>query len=285
MPGSGLKAEAPEVALESAATEPARFDGEAGQAEAEPNVVRIRVLREEDVVESGVADSALPVEAEETAAVVSEAAVESVHEAGGTGIVTDELEFELEPQPAPRSNVVEMPAGGAARVQESVSQAGSELAVPGGYHEPQALARLMEEEAPFRGLAMVVSLVDYVKLLADQGKPAMEQLMGSVSRLVVSMTREQDFACRISEDEFVLLFVNESGASANRMIQMVSERLWDFQLRSLGAMSLMFTWGAAEAMNEPLTQVLECAREQMIETRRGRRSLSGAGRFRWAAND
>jgi GGDEF domain-containing protein len=159
------------------------------------------------------------------------------------------------------------------------------LAVPGGYHEPQALARLLEEEAPFRGLAMVVGLLDYVKLLADQGKPAMEQLMGSVSRLVVSMTRAQDFACRISEDEFVLLFVNESGASANRRIQTVSERLWDFQLRSLGSMSLMFTWGAAESMNEPLTQVLERAREQMLETRRGRRSLTGAGRFRLAAND
>lgn len=289
IPCAGLETEGPVAALEPPAAEAVRFGSEAEPAETDPNVVRIRVLREEEVVENVVADAVppveAPVEAKETAAASSEAAGDAADEAGDAGVVTEDLEFELEPQPAPRSNVVEMPTGSAARGQEPVPQAKAELAVPGGYHEPQALARLMEEEAAFRGLAMVVSLVDYVKLLADQGKPAMEQLMGSVSRLVVSMTREQDFACRISEDEFVLLFVNEIGASANRRIQTVSERLWDFQLRSLGSMSLMFTWGAAESMNEPLTQVLERAREQMIETRRGRRSLSGAGRFRWAAND
>ncbi len=198
----------------------------------------------------------------------------------------EKLEVEPEPAPAVRSNVVEMPAGAAPRAQEGAPREAGELVVPGGYHEPQALARLLEEEAPFRGLAMVVSLVDYVRLLADQGKPAMEQLMGSVSRLVVSMTREQDFACRIGEDEFVLLFVKESGAGAKGRIQAVSERLWDFQLRSLGAVSVILSWGAAEAEGEPLAHAVERAREQMIETRRSRRSLaSGTGRFRRVAND
>ena len=198
----------------------------------------------------------------------------------------EELEVEPELAPAVRSNVVEMPAGAAPRAQEGAPREAGELVVPGGYHEPQALARLLEEDAPFRGLAMVVSLVDYVRLLADQGKPAMEQLMGSVSRLVVSMTREQDFACRIGEDEFVLLFVKESGAGAKRRIQAVSERLWDFQLRSLGAVSVILSWGAAEAEGEPLAHAVERAREQMIETRRSRRSLaSGTGRFRRVAND
>ena len=198
----------------------------------------------------------------------------------------EELEVEPELAPAVRSNVVEMPAGAAPRAQEGAPREAGELVVPGGYHEPQALARLLEEEAPFRGLAMVVSLVDYVRLLADQGKPAMEQLMGSVSRLVVSMTREQDFACRIGEDEFVLLFVKESGAGAKGRIQAVSERLWDFQLRSLGAVSVILSWGAAEAEGEPLAHAVERAREQMIETRRSRRSLaSGTGRFRRVAND
>jgi hypothetical protein len=186
---------------------------------------------------------------------------------------------------AGRSNVVEMPALAAARAQDAALKA-EDLVVPGGYHEPHALARLMEEPGSFRGLAMVVSLVDYVRLLADQGKPAMEQLMGSVSRQVVSMTREQDFACRIGEDEFVLLFVKESGAAAKRRIQLVAERLWDFQLRSLGPMSVLFSWGASESSGEPLAQVVERAREQMIETRRNRRALgTGAGRFRRVAND
>lgn len=72
------------------------------------------------------------------------------------------------------------------------------------------LARLLEEETPFVGLALVISVVDYVVLLADQGKPAVEQLMGSVTRLVMSLAREQDFACRIAEDEFVLRFAQET---------------------------------------------------------------------------
>lgn len=202
----------------------------------------------------------------------------------------EELPAEQEPAveaaPVGRSNLVEMPAVSASRAQEAEPAVPVRLAVPGGYHEPQALARLMEEEAPFQGLVMVVSLVDYVRLLADQGKPAMEQLMGAVSRQVVSMTREQDFACRIGEDEFVLVFAQEGGAAAKRRIQFVAERLWDFQLRSLGSMSVLFSWGAAETAGEPLSRTVERAREQMIETRRGRRSQTiGTGRFRRVAND
>ncbi len=199
----------------------------------------------------------------------------------------ESLEAEaLESESPVRSNVVAMPGSGMKAAEPQQPAVASELVVPGGYHEPQALARLMEEHTPYRGLAMVVSLVDYVRLLADQGKPAMEQWMGSISRLVVSMTREQDFACRIAEDEFVLLFVKETGAAAKRRIQLVSERLWDFQLRSLGSVSLIFSWGAAESVDQSLAQAVERAREQMLETRQKRRySASNPGRFRRVAND
>ena len=117
--------------------------------------------------------------------------------------------------------------------------------------------------------------------MADQGKPAAEQLLGSISRLVMSLTREQDFACRIAEDEFVVLFASETGTAAKRRIQLVSERLWDFQLRSLGTVSVIFSWGASESGNEALVHSVEYAREQMLESRRNRRALaSGVGRFR-----
>jgi hypothetical protein len=62
---------------------------------------------------------------------------------------------------------------------------------------------------------------------------------------------------------------------------MSSERLWDFQLRSLGSVSVIFSWGAAESSNEPVVHCVEHAREQMLESRRNRRALaSGVGRFR-----
>lgn len=167
-----------------------------------------------------------------------------------------------------RSNVVEM----------SVGAAGAELVVPGGFHEAPVLARLLEDEAPFCGLAIVISVVDYVRLIADQGKPATEQLMGSVSRLVLSLAREQDFACRMADDEFVLIFGRETGLAAQRRVQLVSERLWDFQLRSLSTASVIFSWGASESSIEPLIHAVEHAREQMLDGRRNRRALAaGAG--------
>ena len=180
-----------------------------------------------------------------------------------------------------RSNVVEMPATPVVRNLEPERPVQADLIVPGGYHEAPALARLLEEDAPFNGLAIVISVLDYVRLMADQGKPAAEQLMGAISRLVMSLAREQDFACRIAEDEFVLLFARETGAAAKRRIQLVSERLWDFQLRSLGSVSVIFSWGAAESTKDAVVHAVEYAREQMLESRRNRRALaSGVGRFR-----
>ena len=180
-----------------------------------------------------------------------------------------------------RSNVVEMPATPVVRNIEPAQPDLAELVIPGGFHEAPVLARLLEEETPFNGLALVVSVVDYIRLMADQGKPAAEQLMGSISRLVLSLAREQDFACRIAEDEFVLLFGHETGAAAKRRIQLVSERLWDFQLRSLGTVSVIFSWGVSESTNEPVVHAVGCAREQMLESRRNRRALAfGIGRFR-----
>jgi GGDEF domain-containing protein len=185
------------------------------------------------------------------------------------------------PQVEVRSNVVQMPVTPVARHSGPIEPATAELALPSGFQEASTLARLLEDEAPFNGLALVISVVDYVRLMADQGKPAVEQLMGSVCRLVVSLAREQDFACRISEDEFVLLFGHETGAGAKRRIQLVSERLWDFQLRSLGSVSVIFSWGASESAGEPVVHAVEHAREQMLESRRNRRALaSGVGRFR-----
>ncbi|MGJ5815603.1 diguanylate cyclase domain-containing protein [Paludibaculum fermentans] len=181
------------------------------------------------------------------------------------------------PQSEMRPKVVEMRSAAQARAEQE-PPAPPTLVLPGGFHEPTALARLLEDEAPFSGLVIAVSVVDYVRLMADQGKPAIEQIMASVTRLVMSLTREQDFACRIAEDEFILIFSRENGASAKRRIQLVSERLWDYQLRSLGSVSIIFSWGASESQLQPIVQAVENAREQMLETRRNRRNLTGVSR-------
>jgi GGDEF domain-containing protein len=181
------------------------------------------------------------------------------------------------PQSEMRPKVVEMRSAAQVRVEQE-PPAPAILELPGGFHEPTALARLLEDEAPFSGLVIAVSVVDYVRLMADQGKPAIEQIMASVTRLVMSLTREQDFACRIAEDEFILIFARENGSAAKRRIQLVSERLWDYQLRSLGSVSIIFSWGASESQVQPIVHAVENAREQMLETRRNRRNLTGVSR-------
>ncbi len=194
------------------------------------------------------------------------------------------------PAPAPEtpSNVVELPVFTTAwRATRSAGGAQTPLQVPGGYHEATALARLLEEDAVFHGLSVVLSVVDYVKLMAEQGKPATEQLMAQVSRLVMSLTRECDFSCRIAEDEYVVIFPGETGAGAKRRLQTVSEQLWEFQLRAMGSFAVIFSWGASESDGLPLVLSVEAAREQMLETRRNRKALAaGAGRVRRrAVND
>jgi len=230
IPSSGLQAEAefeePQVEVQEPAPSGSPW------AEDQDDVVRIRILQDDDVLPSDPATA--------------------------------------------RANVVEMPA----------QSAQGELELPGGSHEPAVLEELMEDQRPFHGLAVAVSLVDYLRLLEEEGKTAMDHLMRSISELASSLTREEDLVCRVSEDEFILIFPKEYGSAATRRIQLISEGLWDFQLRSLGSMSIIFSWGALQCTGQTLAHAVEGAREQMLETRRNRRAATaGAGRFRrWVVN-
>jgi GGDEF domain-containing protein len=152
-----------------------------------------------------------------------------------------------------------------------------ELQVPGGAHEVTTLNRLLLEPEPFQGLAVSAGVVEYARLMADHGRAAIEQLMGSLDRALNSLCREQDFFCRSAEDEFTLLFVRENGPAAQRRMTQVAERLWDVQLRCLGNISVFFSWGAAEAALEPLAGTLAQAREQMLQNRRTRRGAVTLG--------
>ncbi len=65
------------------------------------------------------------------------------------------------------------------------------------------------------------------------------------------------------------------------MFHAITEKLWDFQLRSLGGVTIIFTWGSHESHGGPLLRALEGARLQMLESRRHRKStITGVGRFR-----
>lgn len=154
-----------------------------------------------------------------------------------------------------------------------------ELALPSGMHDRATLDVLRNDPAPFTGLVVAIGINDFEQLQANAGADAAQDLVRSVGQLVKSLTSNlsgpQHFACKASEDEFIVAFSGEIGPAAQRRMSSVSERLWDFQLRSIGTFSVVFSWGATEANEESFAEAVEAAGERMRETRRNRKSMGG----------
>ncbi len=152
------------------------------------------------------------------------------------------------------------------------------LTLPGGMNDRATLDFLKRDKALFTGLIVSVGINDYARLQETSGRPAAEELAKSVSQLVKSLITAPNgnefFGCRSSDDEFIVVFANENGSVAQRRLNGLSERLWDFQLRSLGNFSVMFSWGATEANGETFADAVEAASERMRETRHNRRTIS-----------
>jgi GGDEF domain-containing protein len=159
------------------------------------------------------------------------------------------------------------------------------LALPAGFHPPAVLEELLKSTAVVNGVVVVIGINDYSLHSERMGKPAMQEWMVSVEAMIRSLLSEKDFGCRSSEDEFVLVFPGETGIAAQRRLNMISERLWSFQLRSLGAFSVMFSWGAVEIQGETLADATASASERMYQTKRNRKTVSlESGRSRKAVN-
>ena len=152
------------------------------------------------------------------------------------------------------------------------------LVLPSGMNDRATLDFLKRDPASFTGLIVSIGINDYARLQETSGRPAAEELAKSVTQLVKSLITmpngSEFFGCRSADDEFILVFANESGSVAQRRLNGLSERLWDFQLRSLGNFSVMFSWGATEANGETFEDAVEAASERMRETRHNRRTIS-----------
>lgn len=159
------------------------------------------------------------------------------------------------------------------------------LSLPGGLHPPAVLDELLKSTAVVNGVVVVIGINDYSLHAEQMGKAAMQEWMASVETMIRSLLGENDFGCRSSEDEFVLVFPGETGTAAQRRLNTISERLWSFQLRSLGAFSVMFSWGAVEIQGETLADATASASERMYQTKRNRKTVSlDSGRSRKAVN-
>ncbi len=145
------------------------------------------------------------------------------------------------------------------------------LRVPTGTHPPSTLNQLLASAEPFTGLVLAVGINDYMRLDEIHGKTAAEELLVTVDALMGEVAGESGFCSRSSDDEFVLIFPKLTGAPAQQRLSEISEKLWDYQLQSLGTFSVVFSWGASEAQSQPLTATLNIATENMAETRSSRK--------------
>ena len=145
------------------------------------------------------------------------------------------------------------------------------LPVPTGTHPPSTLNQLVNTTTPFTGLVLAVGINEYMKLDEIHGHAAAEELLNTVDALMGEVAGENGFCSRSSDDEFVLLFPKLTGASAQQLLSEISEKLWNYQLQSLGTFSVVFSWGASESKRQPLTIALNIATENMAETRSSRK--------------
>lgn len=134
--------------------------------------------------------------------------------------------------------------------------------VPAGFHEGFVLSQLVQNRQPVSGL--VVSI----------GVNASGSMPRQVTGLMQSLIGPDDFACQTDPEEFLLIYPNESGASAQKRLSLIAQQLWDFQLRSLGSFQILFSWGGVEVKSESIEEAVASASERMQETRRGRKLLT-----------
>jgi hypothetical protein len=132
--------------------------------------------------------------------------------------------------------------------------------IPTGLCDRAAVQPFLESDLPFTGLVVLVGLANTRATRQEHpAQPFIEGLLGPA-----------DFACRNSEEEFLIVCPGSRGADAQRRLNEISERLWNFQLRGQGSFSVLFSWGGIGVENEPLSEAISSATERMRQTKRSR---------------
>jgi hypothetical protein len=152
-----------------------------------------------------------------------------------------------------------------AATNHSTSKA-SDILLPAGFQDGFVLNKLVQSRQPVSGLVVSIGV--------NAARKSDGKLPEAVHELVQSLIGPQDFAAQSSEDEFLLIYPQERGASAQRRLSQIAQQLWDFQLRSLGSFQILFSWGGVEVRSESIEEAIASASERMQETKRGRKLLT-----------
>lgn len=152
---------------------------------------------------------------------------------------------------------------------KTVEMPSERIAVPTGFQDYSILAEALESEALFRGTILAISVNNF----ADR-TPLEGETLKDVTKFFESLLTPSDLGCQPGDDEFLVILPDELGAPAQRRLQYISQRLWDYQIRSVGPHTIMFSWGAAEITGETLRDAITSAKERMLQTKRNRERAS-----------
>lgn len=134
---------------------------------------------------------------------------------------------------------------------------------PRGVEDNKAIERRIQSGEMVTGLVVSICVqCDSDGLITDR-----------IVNLVRTLAGESDSVYRANNDEFILICPGQPGAAAHRKLAAISRELWDFQLRSLGDLAIVFSWGGAAVENEPMEEAIALATMRMQETRRARTVL------------
>jgi hypothetical protein len=143
------------------------------------------------------------------------------------------------------------------------------MILPKGMQGQECWLKLLENPNPMSGIVFVISL----QLPEGAPLPAeLYEVMPAVENLMESFVREEDFGCRVSESQWLFVYEQDPSGFNQRRSAMISEKLWDFQLRHLGLSSLRFKWGAVDVVDESLADAVNAARARMEQSRKTRKT-------------
>ncbi len=174
----------------------------------------------------------------------------------------------VEAPPAPKPVVVPIEPTFEFIPLDAILEEPVELMLPAGFQPAAALDELRKNPLPFTGLVISIGVSH-----ADPRAPRNPEVVRAITEFLGGLMRPADFACSVDADELVLICPDETGIDAQRYLSFLSERLWDFQLRSLNTSSILFTLGAVDVQSEPLGDALASAKERMEQTMRSRRAI------------
>jgi hypothetical protein len=153
----------------------------------------------------------------------------------------------------------------------------AEQSLPAGFQDGFVLSKLVESRQPISGLVVSIGV--------NAARNSDGTVSDAVAKLVQSLIGPDDFAAQSSDEEFLLIYPEERGASAQRRLSQIAQQLWDFQLRSLGSFQILFSWGGVEVLSESIEEAIASASERMQETKRGRKLLTMASPAQSCGND